>query len=264
MAWINKIFRVRDFFVLILGVIVMQTLACLLINRFMFYPVKGGYDQSLDGYVSIETNGENVAARVLGPWRGRRAILFCHGNAEDLTSLDGRFDGLVAEGVTVATFDYPGYGLSDGSPSEAGCYRNCHALYDWMIHTRGFAPEDIFVVGFSIGSGIAVELAVARDVGGLWLEAPYLSTPRVVTRMRLLVIDPFPNIGRIGNVHCPVVVMHGTRDGVIPFSQGRQLFEAAPAPKRFIAVDGAGHEDLITSYGVKQYERELREFLSKK
>lgn len=262
MALINKLFCARDFFVLILGVMVMQVLVWLLINRFMFHPVSGGYDQNLDGYVALEVNGEKVAVRVLGPRRGRKAILFCHGNAEDLTSLDGRFDHLVADGVTVATFDYPGYGLSDGSPSEAGCYRNCHVLYDWLVNTRNFLPKDIFVVGFSIGSGVAVELAATREVGGLWLEAPFLSAPRAVTRVRLFWVDSFPNIDRMVNVHCPVVVMHGTADRIIPFSQGKQLAAAVSVPKRFIPVDGAGHEDLIMTYGVKNYEHELREFLS--
>ena len=167
MVGIRKWFRKRDLLVLIGGVAIMQILVCMFVNRFMFYPVKGGYDKTLDGYIDIGTNGISVAARALGPFKGKKAILYCHGNAEDITSIDGRFDGLVGKGYTVVTVDYPGYGLSEGRPDEMGCYRNAHQLYDWLINARGFSPKDIIVVGYSIGTGVATELATSRDVGGV-------------------------------------------------------------------------------------------------
>lgn len=262
MAWINRMFRSSDVAVLISGVILMQLLICLLINQFMFHPIVGGYDSSIDGYVEIRDGDRIIAARTLGPRRGRKAILFCHGNAEDLTAIDGRFDGLIADDVTVVSFDYPGYGLSSGYPTEEGCYRSCHALYDWLVQERKFSPPDIFVVGFSIGSGVAVELAVGRPVGGLWLEAPFLSAPRALTRFRLLAVDPFPSISRISEVVCPVVIMHGTMDRIVPFEQGERLFRAATATKRFIAVEGAGHANLIDVFGKDAYEKEILRFLA--
>ena len=140
------------------------------------------------------------------------------------------FRSVVSKGVfTIAAVDYPGYGLSDGSPDEEGCYRNVHRLYDWLIAERGFKPEDIIVVGFSIGTGPAVELAATKPVGGLVLQAPYLSAPRIVTKVRLLPIDPFPNLKRIGDIKCPLVVIHGTDDSIIPFAHGKELFDLAPA-----------------------------------
>ena len=260
MAWIKRLFRKRDVVVLVAGVAIVQLLAGLLINRFMFHPVKGGYDRTLDGYVDIGTNGVAVAARVIGPAKGKKVVMYCHGNAEDMTAIDGRFDALVDDGYTIATFDYPGYGLSDGSPDEAGCYRNAHRLYDWLVHERGFAAKDIIVVGFSIGTGIATELAASREVGGLWLEAPYLSAPRVVTRIRLLLVDPFPSCDKIQTVKCPIVMLHGTADSVIPYSQGRKLYDLAPQPKRFIPVEDAGHTDFIDALGRKRYQEMLLSF----
>lgn len=262
MAKVNKIFRKSDIAVLIFGIVLIQVLAHLLINRFMFHPVVGCYDNSIDGYVEIHSEGETIAVRALGPYRGQKAILYCHGNAEDLTSLDGRFDELISDGVTVVSFDYPGYGLSSGSPSEEGCYRSCHAVYDWLIQERKFSPQDIFVVGFSIGSGVATELASTKPVGGLWLEAPFLSAPRAFTRIRMLVVDSFPNIKRITDVTCPIVIMHGTKDGIIPFKQGKRLFEEATTTKHFITVEGAGHANLIETFGKDAYENELRKFMA--
>ena len=105
MAWVKKMFRKRDVAVLVAGVVIVQLLAFLLINRFMFHPVKGGYDRTMDGYVDIGTNGVAVAARVIGPAKGRKVVMYCHGNAEDMTAIDGRFDALVDDGYTIATFD---------------------------------------------------------------------------------------------------------------------------------------------------------------
>ncbi len=168
---------------------------------------------------------------------------------------------LLAEGgYTVASVDYPGYGLSDGSPDEAGCYRNVHRLYYWLVETRGFKPEDIIVDGFSTGSGPAVELAAAKPVGGLILEAPFLSAPRVMTKVRILPVEPFPNLKRIGDVKCPVLFFHGTSDRVIPYEHGMALFGLAREPKRFVSIDGGDHNDFPAVIGVDEYLREIRNF----
>ena len=261
MAWTDSLFRKRDVWIVIAGAVIMQLLAAMLINRFMFHPVKFGYDKALDGYVDIGTNGVPIAARALGPHRGKKAILYCHGNAEDLTAIEVRFDNLLDAGYTVATFDYPGYGLSGGSPSEEGCCRNAHRMFDWLVENRGFAPNEIFVVGYSIGTGVAVELAEKREVGGLWLEASYVSAPRILTRIRLLLIDPFPSSERIGNVRCPIVMLHGTDDRIIPYSQGWKLYQCAKPPKWFIPVKGAGHVDFIDVMGQGRYGDLLLRFV---
>lgn len=255
------LFSKRDVLTLLIGVLLVLLLFCALINRFMFHPVKGEYDKTLDGYVDIGTNGVAVAARVIGQPKGKKVIMYCHGNAEDITSIDGRFDGLIGKGYSIATFDYPGYGLSGGSPDEKGCYRNAHRLYDWLIHDRGYAAKDIVVVGYSIGTGVATELAASREVAGLWLEAAYLSAPRVVTRVRLLPIDPFPNYKNIKNVKCPIVIVHGTADSIIPYSHGCKLYDLAPEPKWFIPVDGAGHADFIDRMGKSRYDGMLISFV---
>ena len=243
---------------------IIQLVGLFAINKLMFHPemVKGGYDATLPGYVDIGTNGVRIAALVRGPEKGRKAILYCHGNAEDMTSSIAALDAFAANGYTVAAVDYPGYGLSDGSPTEDGCYRNVHALYNWLREVRGFKDEDIFVVGFSIGTGPATQLAATSKVGGLVLEAPYLSAPRAVTRIRLLAIDPFPNVSHIRSINCPLLIIHGTDDHVVPFSQGRALFKHAVEPKRFVEVPGAGHVDFIDVMGADVYEKLIEAFVT--
>ena len=241
------------------------------INSLMFHPVKGRYNATTRGYVDIGTNGVKVAAIVYGPEhgsppsqglrRGKKAIIRCHGNAEDALSTLDMLELLAEGGYTVASVDYPGYGLSDGSPDEEGCYRNVHRLYDWLIETRGFKPEDIIIDGFSIGTGPATELAATRPCGGLILEAPFLSAPRVVTRVRLLPVDPFPNLKRIGDVKCRVLMIHGTSDRVIPYSQGQALFKLSNEPKRFVTVDDGDHNTLVDDMGFDNYFELIKSFV---
>ena len=231
------------------------------INSLMFHPVKGRYNATTRGYVDIGTNGVKVAAIVYGPEHGKKAIIRCHGNAEDALSTLDMLEPLAEAGYTVASVDYPGYGLSDGSPDEEGCYRNVHRLYDWLVETRGFKPEDIIVDGFSIGTGPATELAATRPCGGLILEAPFLSAPRVVTRVRLLPVDPFPNLKRIGDVKCRVLMIHGTGDRVIPYSQGQALFKLANEPKRFVSVEDGDHNTLVDDMGFDNYFELIKSFV---
>ncbi|MBR3923905.1 MAG: alpha/beta hydrolase [Kiritimatiellae bacterium] len=240
------------------GAIVLGT-GC--INSLMFHPVKGGYNAATAGYVDIGTNGVKVAAIVLGPERGKKAIIRCHGNAEDAKGTLWALEKLAKNGYTVASVDYPGYGLSDGSPDEGGCYRNVHRLYDWLVEKRGFKPEDIVVNGFSIGTGPATELAATRSVGGLILEAPFLSAPRVVTRVRILPFDPFPNLKRIRDVKCRVLMIHGTDDRVVPYSQGQALFKLANEPKRFVSVEGGDHNTLVDDMGFDNYFELIKDFV---
>jgi len=247
--------------IILVVVVLAEIIGCCCINKLMFHPVKDGYSKVTPGYVDIGTNGVKIAAMTFGPERGKKAILRCHGNAEDMLQTLWLIGQLSSRGYTVASVDYPGYGLSDGSPDEKGCYRNVHRLYDWLVEKRGFRPEDIIVDGFSIGTGSAVELAATRPVGGLILECAFLSAPRAVTRIRILPIDPFPNLKRIKDVKCPILQFHGTSDYVVPYSQGEALHALAPEPKRFITIEGGGHNDFPAVMGEDKYLAEIQSFI---
>ena len=108
---------------------------------------------------------------------------------------------------------------------------------------------------------MATAVAASRKVGGLWLEAAFLSAPRAVTQIRLLLVDPFPCIDTIRHVECPIVMLHGTSDSIIPYSQGCRLYGIAPTPKWFVPINGAGHGDIIEVMGLQRYTETLRCFL---
>jgi abhydrolase domain-containing protein 17 len=117
------------------------------------------------------------------------------------------------------------------------------------------------ILGRSVGSGPAVRIAASRPVAALILQSPFLSAFRVLTRIPILPFDKFPNYKEIGRVRCPVLIIHGTSDSVIPIWHGQKLFALANQPKQFLAVQGADHNDLDIVAGAR-YGQALQAFIA--
>ncbi|MBI3408891.1 MAG: alpha/beta hydrolase [Planctomycetes bacterium] len=192
------------------------------------------------------------------------AILYCHGNAGNL-SHRGRsilkMRDLLNAGVLI--FDYPGYGKSDGNPTEEGCYLAAEAAYDWLVGEMKIDPNQILLYGGSLGGGVAVHIASRRPHRALVLAKTFTSAPDVAGRaypwlpVHWVMRNRFDNLARIKECRQPVFIGHGTADRLIPFAQGRRLFEAANEPKRFCTLNGSGHDDPLP----KEFFQELKEFL---
>lgn len=190
--------------------------------------------------------------------------LFLHGNAGNITHREDIGRIIAGAGSSVLLLDYRGYGRSDGAPTEAGLYRDADAAYDWLIAQR-VAAESIVIHGESLGTAVAVDLASRRKCAGLVLASPFPSAQAVARRVLPviggLLISGYDSKTKIKNVAVPVFVLHGNRDEVISYALGRDLYDAAPGPKWFWEVSGAGHNDLIAVAGIK-YQQELRTFYS--
>lgn len=198
--------------------------------------------------------------------RERITLLFSHGNAGTVAGRLDRAALFVRElPVDVALYDYRGYGRSSGAPDEPGTYADARAVYDWLL-ARGVASRRIVLFGESLGCAISVQLALDRSVRGVILEAPFASARAMAAHwLPLLPIGPFlrtryDNVGKIGRISAPLLVMHGTEDEVIPFAQGEAVFRAATASKRFLAVPGAHHNDVYV-IGGRPYLDALADFL---
>jgi fermentation-respiration switch protein FrsA (DUF1100 family) len=194
----------------------------------------------------------------------RGALLFCHGNAGNIS---GRLDSIEQFrrlGFSVLIFDYRGYGRSSGTPSEPGLYRDVNAAWQYLLDEE-YAPDEIVVFGRSLGSGPATWLAERYAPGALILEAPFTSVPDVAARRfpfvpaRLLTRSRYNNHARIARIETPLLVIHSPDDRVIPFEHGRTLFEAAREPKTFLKIEGA-HNDGFLVTGAR-YSRGIDRFL---
>lgn len=192
--------------------------------------------------------GEEVTLRYLENPRSRLLVFYQHGNGEDLGRIEDRLNALVKAGFSVLAWDYPGYGSSDGRPSEREVLRIAAKIWDSIPETYGFSHQQTVLYGRSIGSGPATWLASRNEAAGLIIEGGFTSIFDVALPVKLLPWDIFDNRARLAGVRSPVLIIHGTLDETIPFSHGQALFEAAPSPKFFLWVSGGLHNDLIEAY----------------
>lgn len=213
------------------------------------------------------TDGVDVVGWYVPSDRERGVILYCHGNGENVShrvDLISRFNKL---GLSVCAFDYRGYGLSTGTPSEKGTYLDAEAVWRYLVDERGVPASNIILFGHSLGGGVVTRLATTTTPRALILEStftsmndmgdkvlPFLPT-RLISRYR------YDNVANVRRIHVPVLVLHSPDDTVIPYELGRRLFEAANEPKEFVTISG-GHDDGYRVSG-EAYTEAIDRFLSK-
>jgi pimeloyl-ACP methyl ester carboxylesterase len=192
-----------------------------------------------------------------------RVILYSHGNAEDLGQRLPYLDMMSQIcGADVFAYDYCGYGLSEGKPSEESCLAAIEAAYEYLL--QYFDSSRIMVFGRSIGSGPTVDLAVQHpEIRGMILQSPFESCGRTIFGNNAITswigysIDLFKNYEKIGDVTCPVLVMHGTLDDIVPVDSGVAIYEACQNAVEPLWVEDAGHNDMPADKCL----RRVREFL---
>lgn len=192
----------------------------------------------------------------------RVATLFLHGNAGNITHRYPAMQAITAAGSSILMLDYRGYGRSEGRPSERGLYRDADAGYEFLTQS-GYGSGQIIVHGESLGTAAAIDLASRKPCAGVVLEAPFTSA-RDVAASVLPVLGPMLVWGldsrsKIGRIHAPMLFLQGDQDEVIPPRLGQALFAAAPEPKSFWVIAGAGHNDILESAG-PQYRQRLQAF----
>ncbi|MGH7796213.1 MAG: alpha/beta hydrolase [Candidatus Binatia bacterium] len=199
--------------------------------------------------------------------QARSTLVWFHGNAGNISH---RVDNIKLlhdkVKVNVFIFDYRGYGLSEGRASEAGTYLDGEAAVDLLRKKLGANGGKTILFGRSLGAAVAAEMATRFDSQGLILESPFIS----IAEMARIVL-PFLPIGsllqtrydvvaKIKQITVPLLVLHGDRDEIVPFSHGKAVFDAAPEPKRFFAIAGASHNDTYI-VGGDNYFQQLKEFI---
>ena len=156
---------------------------------------------------------------------------------------------LNAQGIAVLLFDYRGYGGNPGTPTEAGLFQDARAAQAYVASRPDVDATRVVYFGESLGSGVATALAAEKPPAALILRSPFASMAEVgqfhypLLPVRWLLRDRFASIEHISRIGCPLLVIAGDRDRVVPFDHSRRLFDAASEPKTFVTVPGADHND---------------------
>jgi fermentation-respiration switch protein FrsA (DUF1100 family) len=194
----------------------------------------------------------------------RATLLFCHGNAGNITLLAQWLADLNRfQGVSVMTFDYRGYGRSGGEPTEEGILADARAARSWLARREGIEERDIVLMGQSLGGAVAIDLASKDGARGLAVLSSFTSLPDAA-------LDHMPwlpawwamtmrlhSLEKIKEYHGAVLISHGDADEVIPYPHGLALYDAAAGPKRLVRVPGGRHNDPQHA----EYHQALDEFL---
>jgi fermentation-respiration switch protein FrsA (DUF1100 family) len=186
---------------------------------------------------------------------GSTTVIVFNGNAGDRSHRAPLATALHRAGFGVLLFDYRGYAGQPGTPSEDGLAADARAAVAHVQGRTDVDPARIAYFGESLGAAVAVSLAVERPPAALVLRSPFTSLEDMA-RLHYpwfpigpLLIDRYGSIDRIAQVRAPLLVIAGTRDGIVPLAQSRRLFDAANEPKRFVGIDGADHNDLALLAG---------------
>jgi fermentation-respiration switch protein FrsA (DUF1100 family) len=217
--------------------------------------------QSTDG---VRLHGWYVPVDSPGP-----LVVYFHGNAANISYRVANLQYLNRLGLPVFIFDYRGFGASKGRPlREQDLYRDARGALDRLAQ-RGWHPDGMVYFGRSLGAAVALQMALEKPPAGLVLECPFTSlrdmarekTPVTFALVGWWTIGRrFDSLARISRLQRPLLIIHGDRDRVVPWTMGKKLFENAPEPKTFLSVPGAGHSD---SYlvGGESYQLAWRNFL---
>lgn len=192
-------------------------------------------------------------------------LLFCHGNAGNISHRLDNVHLLQQRGISVFIFDYRGYGRSEGRISEKGFYLDSEAAYRVAVEWAERHRAKLVVFGRSLGGIAATHLGATKNCDGLILESTFTNMGAMARAHYPL---PFAEhllkhrldaVGQIGRVRVPVLFFHGDNDKIVPIRLGRALYQAAPNPKEFVVLQGAGHND--TYYvGGQDYFKKIEAF----
>ncbi len=194
----------------------------------------------------------------------KAVMVWCHGNAGNISHRLEHLAALVKAGVSILIFDYRGYGRSAGQPSEQGLYTDAETAFQFLIHDRKIAPSRIVIYGESLGTAVAADLASRHsDVAGVILEAPFGSIQAAAKLLygalpvHTLLQARFDVFARLKQIRRPLLVIHGDRDSILPISLGKAVYDAANEPKQWWIVSGADHNNTHIVGGEAYYQKIL-------
>lgn len=251
--------KIMSVFITILSIVAavylgLSILLFLMQSHILYQPMRG-YDYTPAHYgleyeaVSLSTpDGVTLAGWFVPAEGAKRTVLFCHGNAGNISHRLDTLKMFHELGLNCLIVDYRGYGQSTGKPTEAGTKIDILTGFQWLIEEKGVRPEEIILFGRSLGGSVAA--MIAKDVypGGLVLESTFTSFDDIGAHyypwlpVRLFSRFDYNTLGAIKRVVCPVLIIHSPDDEIIPYEFGQKIFAAANDPKQFAGLKGTHNE----------------------
>lgn len=248
-----KFFIKKLFSVLFLAYVALVGIGFALSDQLIFLPQAPSYNLSQQ-YITVNsvnatdnTDTNKIILKHIENPTSKYTILYSHGNAVDLGGLQHLQSNFYKHGYSIILYDYSGYGHSEGNATEQQVYNDVQAVYDYLIHQKNIKADHIISYGHSLGSAIATDLASKNSVAALILESPFTTAFRVKTVYPIVPFDKFASIDKIKNIDAPVFISHSKDDNVIPFWHGKELYDAANSPKKFLTFETEGHGGITHS-----------------
>lgn len=259
-------------FFIILGAYALVCLAAYIMQgRLVFFPTDEDAGKPSDvglDYKDVTFAGPDGRDRhgwMIPVADARYTLLFCHGNAGNITHRLESIRQFVDAGLSVFIFDYGGYGKSRGRPSESGTYGDALAAWDYLVETEGVDPARIILFGRSLGAAVAIDLATRESPRALIVESAFTSAVDIGARaypwlpVRYLARVRYDNMKKVPHIRAPKLFIHSLEDRTVPFGMGKRLYNRAARPKTFVRLRGTHDDGFIVSADV--YMEALRKFL---
>jgi hypothetical protein len=270
-----KKLRYRLLIYLVAAVIFAMPVRTALDHHFLYFPeprheatpTSVGLDYEEIAFLASDgtrLNGWLVAGQTHAP-----VVLFCMGNAGNISHRLETLQLLHNLGVAVFIFNYRGYGLSEGKASESGTYHDIAGALQFL-NKRGWASEQTIIFGRSLGAAIGLEAALHSPPAGLIMESAFTSIaamgqhhyPLISRLLGWLIGAKYDNLEKISRLKRPLLLIHGKQDSICPPRMAEELFARAPAEKQLLWIPGAGHNDGFI-VGGEPYRQSLREAIAR-
>ncbi len=197
----------------------------------------------------------------------RPTVVFLYGNGACMAYCTDIFQIIRKLGVNVIIPDFEGYGMSGGKPSEKGCYAAANAAYDYLLSRGDVNPKKIVAMGWSLGGAAAIDLASRRPVMGIVTISAFTNLADMARQIvrwfptSFILKYRFDNVRKLAGIDCPILIVHGTEDELVPFAMAPKLAAAAKGNVQRYNVQGAGHNDVF-EVGGEELGKRVEEFIS--
>ena len=230
-------------------------------NNYQNDEVKFNYEEL---YIEVENEIRLKSWLINKDFKNLKTLLIFHGNAGDLSNRIYKLNELNKLEINILLISWRGFSGNKGSPTEKNLYKDAEAAIKWL-NKKKVSNNQIILYGESLGTGVAIEMASKNNFNSIILESPFTSIENSAKNyypylpVKYLLKDRYDSISKINMVKSPILIMHGEKDNVVPFSMGKKLFEKANSPKHSYFTSKDDHMMEFNSELLK----EIKDFIEK-